>query len=379
MDDLRWAEGIWPKIRAKMEAQCARIGSAVPYTTVNGRHDNKLETDLYWWTNGFWPGMLWLMYGDTGDENYRAAAEKIEARLDDALSGYEGLHHDLGFMWTLTSRLSYKLTANPHSRTRALHAANLLAGRYNPRGHFIRAWNEDRAGWIIIDCMMNIPLLYWASREINDPRYKYVAIEHAETALKYLVRPDGSCNHIAVLDPNTGELVEVLAGQGCAADSAWSRGQSWGLYGFALSYLHTGDERYLEASTRIARYVLSALGRTGFIPPVDYLAPAEPVKIDTSAGTIAAAGLLTLAALDKTAESDFFREGAMSILKAVEKAHVDWDCETDFFVKMGSAQYHGKTEELHVPLIYGDYFFLESVYRLRRGARPQGSPALEIW
>jgi unsaturated chondroitin disaccharide hydrolase len=365
-------------MRAKMEAQRDRIGSAVPYTTVNGRHDDKMEKDLYWWTNGFWPGMLWLMYDDTKDTQYRAAAEKIELKFDGALSGYEGLHHDLGFMWTLTSRLNYKLTGNPYSRTRALHAANLLAGRYNPRGHFICAWNGNRPGWIIIDCMMNIPLLYWASREIEDPRYKYVAIEHANTALKYLVRPDGSCNHIAVLDPNTGELVETLAGQGYTAGSAWSRGQSWGLYGFALSYVHTGDERYLEASTRIARYVLDALGRTAFIPPVDYSAPEEPVKIDTSAGTIAAAGLLTLAGLEKNAESDFWREGAMSILKAVEAAHVDWDPDTDFLVKMGTAQYHGKTEELHVPLIYGDYYFLESVYRLRCGAR-QECLAPEIW
>ena len=372
-NDVRWAAGIWPKIRAKMEAQCGRIGAEVPYTLVNGRRNDKMAKDLYWWTNGFWPGMLWLMYSDTNDQRYRSAAEKIEERFDEALAGYEGLHHDVGFMWTLTSRLDYKLTGNARSRVRALHAANILAGRYNPRGHFIRAWNMDRTGWIIIDCMMNIPLLYWASAETGDPRYRYIAIEHADTSLKYLVRPDGSCNHIGVLDPHTGELLDTPAGQGYASGSAWSRGQSWAIYGFALSYIHTGDKRYLEVSLAVARYVLKALARTAYVPPVDYLAPAdEPVKIDTSAGMIAAAGLLCLAGLENNRERDLCREGAMNILQAIEAAYVDWDPETDFFVKMGSAQYHGKTEELHVPLIYGDYFFIESVLKILH-------PEMEIW
>ena len=371
-NDKQWAEMIWPKICAKMESQCSRIGSEIPYTTVNGRHNDKMTENLYWWTNGFWPGMLWLMYSSTKDERYRTTAERIEERLDDALAGYEGLHHDVGFMWTLSAKLDHKLTANPRSRIRALHAANLLAGRYNPKGHFIRAWNMDRTGWIIIDCMMNLPLLHWASKQIDDPRYRCIAVEHADTSLKYLVRPDGSCNHIGVLDPHTGELLETPAGQGYGVGSSWSRGQSWALYGFALSYIHTGKERYLEASLKIARYVLNVLGRTNFIPPVDYLAPAEPKKIDTSAGMIAAAGLLTLAGMEKITERDNFREGAMNILKTIEAAYVDWDPETDFFVKMGTAQYHGKTEEFHVPLIYGDYFFLESVYRLLH-------PEIEIW
>ena len=371
-DVLQWAEGIWPKICAKMEAQCSRIGSAVPYTTVNGRHNDKMAESIYWWTNGFWPGMLWLMYSDTKDERYRSAAEAIEERFDSALAGYEGLHHDVGFMWTLTAGLDYKITGNPRSRVRALHAANILAGRYNPKGRFIRSWNLDRTGWIIVDCMMNLPLLYWASREINDPRYKYTAIEHADTALKRLVRADGSCHHIAVLDPHTGELLETPPGQGYASGSAWSRGQSWALYGFALSYIHTGDEKYLEASIRVASYVLDALGRTGFVPPVDYMAPEEPRKIDTSAGMIAAAGLLSLSGLEKAGKGDVYMEGAMNILKTLEAKYVDWDPQNDFLVKMGTAQYHEKTEELHVPLIYGDYYFLESVYRLRH-------PEFEVW
>ena len=371
-DDTQWAEAVWPKMKAKMDAQLERIGSKVPYTLVNGRHNDKMETDLYWWTNGFWPGMLWLMYQDTGDEKYKSTAEKIEERFDLALDGYEGLHHDLGFMWTLTAGFDHKLTKNPRSRIRALHAANLLAGRYNPRGHFIRAWNMDRTGWIIIDCLMNLPLLYWASKEIDDPRYGFIAMEHADTALKCLLRPDGSCHHIGILDPRSGELLETPAGQGYAPGSSWSRGQSWGLYGFALSYIHTGEERYLEASLKTAGYVLNELSRTNYVPPVDYHQPKEPGRIDTSAGAIGAAGLLVLAGLENNPQKDFCREGAMKILRALEADYADWDPQTDFILKMGGVQYHEKNEALHQPLIYGDYYFLESLCRIR-------NPELKIW
>ena len=371
-NDREWAEEKWSKMCSKMEAQLKRIGTEIPYTLVNGKRNDKMAADPYWWTNGFWPGMLWLMYSDTKNEKYRAAAEEIEEKFDTLLTGYEGLHHDVGFQWTLSALLDYKLTGNTRSRARALHAANILAGRYNPKGHFIRAWNGDRTGWIIVDCMMNIPILYWASKEIDDPRFKYIAIEHADTALRYLVRPDGSCNHIGVLDPHSGELLETPAGQGYAPGSSWSRGISWGLYGFALSYIHTGYHKYLEAALRIAYYVLTVLNRTGFVPPVDYLAPEDPVKIDTSAGMIAAAGLITLAGIDKNPDGEYHLDGAMNILKTLEESFVDWEPNTDFIVAKGSAQYHGKEEELHVPLIYGDYFFLESLFHLR-------NPDFGIW
>ena len=373
LEDRQWLETTWSKMCSKMEAQCARIGAEVPFTLVKGKRNDKIAENIYWWTNGFWPGMLWLMYGDTKDEKYRLPAEKIEEKLDDALAGFKGLGHDVGFQWNLSAGLNYKITGNQRSRDRALHAANLLAGRYNPQGKFIRAWNEDgRAGWIIIDCMMNLPLLYWASNETNDPRFRYIAIDHADTALKYLVRPDGSCSHIGILDPQSGELLETPAGQGYASGSSWSRGQSWALYGFALSYLHTGFQKYLEASLRVARYVLSCLAETGFVPPVDYRSPAEPKKIDTSAGMIAAAGLVTLANFEKNPEKEMCLEGAMNILKTLEAGYVDWDPQTDFIVKMGTSLYHGKEDELHVPLIYGDYYFLEALFKLR-------NQEVEIW
>ena len=366
-DYLQWIEKTWLKMCSKMEAQCDRIGTEVPFTLVNGKRNDKLKEDPCWWTNGYWPGMLWLMYKDTKKEKYRVVAEKIEDLLDGAMTKFEGLCHDVGMQWYPSSGFNYKITGNYRSKIRAIHAATLLAGRYNPRGRFIRAWdswNEDTTGWIIIDCMMNLPLLYWASKEVGDPRFKFIAIDHADTVLKSQLRPDGSFNHIGVLDPYNGELLETPRGQGYASNSSWSRGQSWGLYGFALSCIHTGYYKYLEVALKSARYVLEQLVKNDFVPFVDYRQPAEPKKIDTSAGMIAACGLIALAGIENNPEKEFCLTGAMNILQKLEAEFVDWDPNTDFIVKMGTSLYHSQ-DQLHVPLIYGDYYFLEALSKLR--------------
>jgi len=382
--DQQWVKTVWEKITLKMSAQADRLGSSIPFTAANGRYTERLlnnTTDINWWTNGFWPGMLWIMYEATKDEKYLKAARSVQEKLDAALSGFEELHHDVGFMWTLASVLDWRLTGDKTARTRALHAANLLAGRYNPRGKFIRAWNnppvmfavntpdrfKDGAGWIIADCMMNLPLLYWAGGQLKDPRFSFIAIDHACTALKNLVREDGSCNHIAVLNPHNGELVETPGGQGYAAGSSWTRGQSWALYGFAVSYRYSGEAHFLEVAQRIAQYFCSEVSRYGYVPPVDFRAPCEPVLIDTSAGSIAACGLLELSCADNVLKekAEHYIKDALSILKAAEIAHCDWDVSTDGIVKMATAQYHEKYEERHLPIIYGDYFFIEAVNRLR--------------
>jgi unsaturated chondroitin disaccharide hydrolase len=239
-----------------------------------------------------------------------------------------------------------------------------LAGRYNPAGRFIRAWNGDKTGWIIIDCLMNIPLLYWASGEIDDPRFRVIAMEHAYTALKHLVRQDGSCNHIAVLSPQTGDCLETPAGQGYAPGSSWSRGQSWGLYGFALSYRHTGERKFLDAAKRIANYVMANFARNDWLPPVDFRSPPDPVKHDSTAAMISACGLLEIAHHVGEHEKDLYTNAALKLLAAGEKAFADWNVETDGIIGKGTAAYHGKPEDTEVPIIYGDYFFVEAVLRL---------------
>ena len=363
--EKEWAQGVFDRLTAKLKAECERNQQTIPYISVNGRYrDLETSEGIYWWTNSFWPGMLWQMYHATTEELFRVTAENAETRLDAALHGFEGLYHDVGFMWLHTSVANYRLTGSADSRRRALHAANILAGRYNPAGKFIRAWNGDRAGWIIIDCLMNIPILYWASRETDDPRFKFIAIEHADTALNHLQRPDGSCNHIAIMDPVAGTCLETPAGQGFASGSSWTRGQAWGLYGFALSFRHTGDAKYLDAAKRIAHYMIANYTLNDWLPLVDFRCPAEPVKYDSTSAMIASCGLLEIAGHVGEYEKPLYREAAVKLLAAVEKAWADWNIDTDGIIGKGTAAYHGKDHDTEVPIIYGDYFFTEAVLRL---------------
>jgi len=360
-----WLNEVWDKLQAKMSAQCDRIGSRIPYAPEGGKYaEDKGETDIYWWTNGFWPGMLWQMYHATGEEKYRAAAEAVEARLDKALDGFTGLHHDVGFMWLHTAVANCRMTGSERSKARGLHAANLLAGRYNPRGRFIRAWNDDCTGWMIVDCMMNIPLLYWAGETLRDPRFIHIAKDHADTALKHVVRPDGSCNHIVILDPETGEFVDNPGGQGYASGSSWSRGQAWALYGFALSYRHTREERYLSAAKQVAHYFIANVAGTDFVPLVDFRAPAEPVMYDSTAGVTAACGLLEIADAVGELERPLYANAAVRIMQATDRKFCNWDIDSDSIVAGGVEAYHSDHGITGKPIIYGDYFFLEGVLRL---------------
>lgn len=286
-ETTQWAKKIFKKIDEKLTVEAKRLGGKIPYipSAETGLYEEDLGTsDPVWWTNGFWSGMMWQMYHATEKELYKKTAELNEAALDKAFEIYTGLHHDVGFVWLHTAVANFRLTGNERSKARGLHAAHLLAGRYNPRGKYIRSWNRDRAGWVIIDSMLNIPMLYWAEKEIGDPRFRYIAEDHADKVMNQIVRPDGSVNHIGVFDPTNGELIETPAGQGYASGSSWSRGQAWAIYGFALSYLHTGKTDYLETAKKVAHYFISEVAKTDWIPVVDFRAPQEPVMIDTSAG-----------------------------------------------------------------------------------------------
>lgn len=362
--DRLWAEETYGKIREKISAECDRVGDRIPYIAEDGVYkEDKAETDIVWWTNGFWPGILWQMYHAEGEESFRKAAEGVEEKLDKAFESYTGLHHDVGFMWLHSAAASYRITNNERSKARALHAAHLLAGRYNPRGKFLRSWNRDRSGWVIVDSMMNIPLLYWARDEIKDPRFEYVAMDHADTVMKYTVREDGSCNHIIVLDPATGELLETPGGQGYGSGSSWSRGQAWAIYGFALSFLHTGKKEYLDTAKKVAHYFIAQTDQTGGVAVVDFRAPKEPLYWDSTAGVCAACGMLEIAAHVPELEKEFFISAALRILKATDERFCNWDMAYDSIVQMGSGSYETEHDR-HVPIIYGDYFFIEAVLRL---------------
>ncbi|MEK0313234.1 glycoside hydrolase family 88 protein [Cohnella sp. 56] len=363
-----WVDAAWERTAAKIARNAAEIGAHFPHASFNGVYNSCPPHD---WGAGFWPGLLWLVYRETGDELLRQTAEQLEARLGETLTAYDELHHDVGFMFSLSSVAQYKLVGDPVAKRHGLMAANLLAGRFNVNGSFIRAWpdwdGEDHSGWAIIDCMMNLPLLYWASEEIGDPRYKQIAMRHADMALREFMRPDGSAYHIVCFDPETGARQGAIAGQGYAADSAWARGTAWALYGFALSYRYTAQERYLDAAKRAAHYFVSRLP-SDKAPYWDFLLPdTADMPRDTSAAAIAAAGLLEIAAHCIETDGGFYRTAAADIVRALDEKYGAWALAEQGLL-LHATGYYAKDSNVDVPIIYGDYFFAEALFKLRGGA-----------
>ncbi len=365
-EEKTWVEATLKKITDKMVPVTARNRDRIPYTTEGGKFDDKSESEITWWTNGFWGGEMWQLYQLTGNEMFKEEAIKVEEKLDRVLMISEGLDHDNGFKWLPTSVIRYKLEKNKDSLNRAMLAAGNMAGRFNIAGNFIRAWNNwddvDRRGFAIIDCMMNLPLLYWASEETTDPRFKMMAVAHADTAMKTFVRQDGSVNHIVVFDPFTGEMKESLGGQGYGVGSSWTRGQSWGIYGFALSCRYTGDRNYLETSRKIADDVLSAMPES-YLVPIDYRQPEDVDLEDSTAAAITASGLIELAGLlgDEEGE-DKYLDAALKLLKTLDEKRISWGLETDNLLNNCAVDYHGDGHNMSI--IYGDYYFIEAVMKL---------------
>ena len=366
--DLAWAQETLERTAHKLEKVAQRSAEKIPYTTVDGVHDDKSgDKEIGWWTNGFWGGIMWQMYTLTGKEIYRNIAEQNEKKLDADLMDYEKLDHDNGFKWLPTAVADYRVTGNRSSKNRGLLAAGNLAGRYNCAGKFIRAWNDwpnskvDRRGWAIIDCMMNLPLLYWASEETGDPRFSQIAANHADTAMKAFIRGDGSANHIVEFDPASGEMIKSYGGQGYGEGSSWTRGQSWGLYGFMLSYLHTQNNAYLETAERIANYFIANIPDSGLIP-VDFRQP-EAVKLeDSTAAAIASCGLIELARQKDGRQQKIYLNAALKMLQALTKNSFNWNEEEDNLLTKCTAAYHDEKHEFSI--IYGDYFFLEALMKL---------------
>ena len=360
--DKAWLEDVAAKLHTKMTYAVgkAREVDYIPYSTENGQWK---PIHIHWWTNGFWPATMWQMYLATKDELYRDEAIRAEKMLDVNLEDFEGLSHDVGFMWLIQSGVRYALEGNKDSYARTMKAAQHLACRYTPNG-FIRAWNgEGRQGWAIVDCMMNLPLLYWASEVTGDPRFRLIAMKHADTAMDVFIRPDGSCNHIIIFDAETGEVLDNPGGQGYESGSSWSRGQAWALYGFTLSYLHTGKQAYLDAAKRVANYFISQI-TDDYIPRCDFRQPAEPVLKDDTAGTVAAAGLLVLAQQLPELEAVTYYDVAVKMLRAMEKEDINWELNDPALLQRCTSAYHDIPGR-HMTMNYADYYFVEAINMLR--------------
>ena len=369
-----WIDSTWKKIDDKLKVVAPRTMGLHPYSSIDGKHVPVYKTnretgektiDYTWWTNGFWGGLLWLMYLDTKNELYKDCAIDQEDLLDKAYENIDGLHHDVGFMWHLTSGANYRITGSQKSRTRNLLAAAFLAARYNIKGNFIRAWGPiDNEGLTIIDTMMNIHLLYWAYREKKDKNYLYVANAHADMAMRDHVRPDGSVIHMVKHNPETGEVIETLGGQGYEDGSSWARGQGWALYGFTLAHIHSGNKEYLDTAKKIAHYVISCICEDDYRVRVDLRAPEDPVIIDSTAAGLIACGLIEIAKLAGEHEKKIYINAAIKILKSIDKYCCNYDENEDALVLKGSHSYH-RLEQREIPIVYGDFYYVEAMSKLR--------------
>ena len=341
-------------------APAAAEAGIIPYQSAEGNWISSPYDGNSWWTGGFWPGLMWLLWQWTGDGFFRDEARRVGELLTEEFRSFRKLNHDVGFMYLLSCGADAKLTGDEQGETDTLHAASLLMGRFNPAG-FIRAWNEpERTGYAIIDCMMNLTLLYRASRDTGDTRFRHVAKIHADTTLREFLRADGSVSHIIELDPETGNRIQEHPGQGYALGSQWSRGQAWGLYGFALAYRHLGEERYLEAAVRIARNFIAHIRPDG-LTDCDFCQPAGEERIDNIAGAIAACGLQELAALTGSRE---WTPWAEKLVDGLLDRCADWGNDRCGILTHCTASYHDDGAGRHTNIIYGDYFLTEALMRL---------------
>lgn len=364
MDNQLWIDDTWDKITIKLRRNSKILKNKIPLVTTDGVYDDKSQNGISAWTNGFWPGIMWLMYDATGESSFKEAAECSECMLDKALENYECLDHDVGFMWHLSAGANYLLTGNESSKNRNLHAAATLASRYYADGGFIRAWNKsEREGWAIIDTMMNLPQLFWAAKETNNKTFSQIANHHAQKTMKYHIRPDGSAYHVVEYDTVSGNVIGYPWTQGYDKDcSSWARGQGWAIYGFVLAYLHTGKQEYLDTAKKTAHYFVANVCTTGFVPLNDFRQPDEPKYIDTSAGAIAACGLIEIAKVVPELEKNMYINAALSIIKALTNNHCDWSEDEQSILQHSSARYD---KHVHRSFIYGEYFYVEAMYKLK--------------
>jgi unsaturated chondroitin disaccharide hydrolase len=313
--------------------------------------------------------LLWLVYQRTRQPQLAALAQTAGAELARMMTDerFHSLDHDVGFQFLPTAVMHYKLTGDPVARRHGLLAAALLMSRFNAAGNVIEAWNgEHNRGKVIIDTLMNLPLLYWAAQETGLDRYRHVADAHARTILQYFVRPDGSVHHILRFDPEGGTVVEALGGQGYSPDSAWSRGQAWALTGFAVAARDTGNEAYLSAARCIADAFLAALSPEA-VPPWDLRAPErQTAPRDSSAGAIAASGLLELAHLLPESQGAGYAQAARHLLQKLhERCATVAARQADGLLRHATGNLPAG-RDIDVSLIYGDYYFFEALGKLNQ-------------
>ncbi len=329
----------------------------------------KLETSKSgWWCSGFYPGTLLLLYEQTHDSQLLTEANRAMDSL--AKEQYNTHTHDLGFMMYCSFGNANRIEPKPEYKQILINSARSLVTRFNPKVGCIKSW--DAKPWdflVIIDNMMNLELLFWATRETGDSSFYRIAVTHANTTMKNHYRNDFSSYHVVNYNPETGEVQQRKTAQGYADESAWSRGQVWGLYGFTVMYRETKDKKYLDRAEHIAHFILTNPNLPADkIPYWDFNAPNIPYALrDASAAAVMASALLELCRYADKKEAQQYFNTAETILKTLSSPTYNAENGTNggFILKHSVGALPLKSE-IDVPLTYADYYFVEAMKRYKK-------------
>jgi len=359
-----WFQNAVETASAQLTQQVEEMGDKVGFPR-SIRADTLRLDNIYDWTSGFFPGSLWYMYELTENNFFKDEAAKFTGYLHD-IRYYKGTH-DLGFMIYCSYGNELRLTGDTATVPVMIQTADNLISRFNDVTQTIRSW--DFGEWqypVIIDNMMNLELLFWASEYTNDPKYKDIAVRHANTTLEHHFRDDMSSYHVINYDTITGNVISKGTFQGYSDESHWARGQAWGLYGYTVCYRYTKDEKYLKAAEEIARFIMDNVQTDDLIPYWDYMAPDIPdAPRDASAAAITCSALLELSKYTAQHGTAYYNY-AETILKNLSGEKYLAKTGDNFgFVLMHSVGHLPANSEIDTPINYTDYYYLESLKRYK--------------
>lgn len=334
--------------------------TAIPRTIESGKMKG---TPSKSWTSGFYPGLLWQLYGHSHDPALLRAAEQWTAFVEK--EKWDGGTHDLGFKIYCPYGNAYKLTQEEAYRDVFVIAAETLSTRFNPKVGAIRSWDHHEHLWkfpVIIDNMMNLELLFEATNHTGDSVYYNIAIEHANTTLENHFRTDNSSYHVIDYNPESGEVVKKNTHQGLGHESAWSRGQAWGLYGYTVAYRYTKNKTYLDQAIRIADFIYQHPNLPAdLIPYWDFDVSGDNQPRDVSAAAIAASALLELQNYVPQQAANYI-DWAQKTLTSIGSEEYKLEAPP-FFLQHSTGSVPGKFE-IDSPIIYAEYYYVEALLRL---------------
>lgn len=351
------------QVRCNMEYFGTRFPSSATRNQTYGVIDN-IE-----WTDGFWTGLLWLCYEYTGDDAFKDLALKnVGSFLNRVEKRIELDHHDLGFLYSLSCVAGYKLTGSAEGRKAGLLAADKLMERFQEKGGFIQAWGELGARdnyRLIIDCLLNIPLLHWASLETGNPVYRNAAVRHYEAACNNVIRDDASAYHTFYFDPETGKPLKGVTRQGYSDDSAWARGQAWGIYGIPLNYRYVKDVSAFNLFKGMTNYFLNRLPEDEVCYWDLIFTDGSEQSRDSSAAAIGVCGIHEMLKYLPEVESDkdTYRHAMHCILRTLMERYTAPEIKAGNPVLLHGVYSWHSGKGVDEGNIWGDYYYMEALTR----------------